>query len=47
MKDMAREHYQVLLFSLPVHEGKIESIVWKLNGDQFPLALFAITAERA
>jgi hypothetical protein len=46
MKDIAREHYQVLLFSLPVHEGKIESIVWKLSGDQFPLALFAITAER-
>jgi hypothetical protein len=47
MKDMVREHYQVLLFSLPVQGGKIESIVWKLNGDQLPLALFAIVAERA
>jgi hypothetical protein len=45
IKDIAREHYQVLLFSLPVHEGKIESIVWKLGSNQFPLALFAITAE--
>jgi hypothetical protein len=42
-----REHYHVLLFSLPVYEGKIERIVWKLNGDQFSLALFAITPERA
>jgi hypothetical protein len=47
MKDMVREHYQVLLFSLPVQGGKMESIVWKLNGDQLPLALFAIVAERA
>ncbi len=46
MKDMVREHYQVLLFSLLVQGCNIESIVWKLNGDQLPLALFAITPER-
>ena len=45
VKDFAREHYQALLFSLPAHEGKVESIVWKLGDNQFPLALFAITAE--
>jgi hypothetical protein len=44
-KDVIREQYQVLLFSLPAHGHKVERITWGLNGQQFPLMLFALTAE--
>ena len=44
VKDRAREHYQVLLFSVPTSGGKVESITCRLVGDQ-PLLIFAITAE--
>ena len=44
VKDVAREHYQVLLFSVPTGGGRIEKITCRLLGDQ-PLLIFAITAE--
>jgi hypothetical protein len=44
VKDRAREHYQVLLFSVPTSGGKVDSITCRLFGDQ-PLLIFAITAE--
>ena len=46
VKDWTREHYQALLFSVPVDGGKVASISCKLSGQQSPLLLFAITAER-
>jgi len=46
-KDVVREQYQALLFSLLTQGGKIESVTWRLNGQQFPLLLFALTAEVA
>jgi hypothetical protein len=45
VKDWAREHYQGLLFSLPVENRRIESVRWRLAGDQ-PMLLFALTAEQ-
>jgi Glycosyl hydrolases family 2, TIM barrel domain/Glycosyl hydrolases family 2 len=45
-KDIAREQYQVLLFSIPVEAGKIESLHCKLNGQQPALAIFAVTVEQ-
>ncbi len=44
-KDIVREHYQVLLYSLPVN-GRVQSITLRLKRGADPLALFAITAER-
>jgi hypothetical protein len=46
-KDWAREQYQVLLFSLPVLGGRVESITARLVGQQPPLLLFAITSEQS
>ncbi len=46
VKGWEREHYQGLLFSLPVENKRIDSVRWRLAGDQ-PMLLFAITAERA
>jgi len=45
-KDLARELYQILLWSVPVGPGRVESIHCKLNGQQPALTIFAITAER-
>jgi hypothetical protein len=47
VKDIAREQYQVLLYSIPVEGKGLARIHCKLNGEQAPLALFAITVERA
>ena len=47
VKDAALEHYQVLLLPLPVRKGTIESLTCKLEGQNPPLAIFAITAEHA
>ncbi|HVX65367.1 MAG TPA: glycoside hydrolase family 2 TIM barrel-domain containing protein [Bryobacteraceae bacterium] len=47
MKDVVRERYQVLLFSVPVAGGKADRLHVRLNSGAEPLALFAITAERA
>jgi hypothetical protein len=46
-KDIAREQYQLLLFSVPVEGSRIESLHCKLNGQQPALAIFAITVEQA
>ncbi|MGH7868217.1 MAG: hypothetical protein ACREP9_11500, partial [Candidatus Dormibacteraceae bacterium] len=46
-KDLAREHYQVLLFSAPVTIGPLSSLSCKLHSGQQPLAIFAVTTERA
>jgi hypothetical protein len=45
VKDVVREQYQVLLWSVPVERGKVESLRCKLEAGQPPLAIFAITAE--
>ncbi len=45
VKETAREHYQVLLYSIPVEGATLASIRCRLVGQQPPLALFAITAE--
>ena len=47
VKDLVREQYQVLLWSLPVEGGKVESLQCKLESGQPALAVFAITAERS
>jgi hypothetical protein len=47
VKDWRREQYQILLLSIPTEGKKIASLNLKLNGEQQPLAIFAITAELA
>lgn len=44
-KDTDREHYQVLLYSIPVEDGTLERIRCRLIGKQPPLVLFAVSAE--
>jgi hypothetical protein len=44
-KDTAREHYQVLLYSIPVEGANLARIRCRLDGQHPPLALFAITTE--
>jgi hypothetical protein len=47
-KDIVREQYQVLLWSVPVERGtKLSGLRCKLNGEQPALAIFAITTEQA
>jgi hypothetical protein len=45
VKDVVREQYQVLLWSLPVERGRVESVRCKLEAGQPALAIFAMTAE--
>jgi len=46
-KDLAREQYQVLLYSLPLEDGKLSSLQCKLNHPMSSaLAIFAITVEQ-
>ncbi|HZP01741.1 MAG TPA: glycoside hydrolase family 2 TIM barrel-domain containing protein [Terriglobia bacterium] len=47
LKDLAREHYQILLYSIPGSGEKLVSLSCRLNGQQPPLAIFAVTAELA
>jgi len=47
VKDVVREQYQVLLWSLPLEQGKVESLQCKLEPGQPALAVFAVTAEQA
>jgi hypothetical protein len=47
VKDAAREQYQVLLFSIPLPTDKLESITCRVEGEQPPFAIFAVTAEVA
>jgi hypothetical protein len=42
-KDPAREHYQVLLFSLP-SRGRVKELRWRFQSGQ-PLAIFAVTTQ--
>jgi hypothetical protein len=46
-KDLAREHYQVLLYSLPLEGGKLASLHCQLSNQPSVLAIFAITVELA
>jgi hypothetical protein len=46
-KDVVREQYQVLLFSLPMKAARVRSLQVKLNPGQQPLLLFAVNAEVA
>ncbi len=46
VKDIVREQYQVLLWTVPLERGKIESLRCEMQGGAPPLAIFAITAER-
>ncbi len=48
VKDVVREQYQVLLWSVPIERGsKLTGLRCKLNAQQSPLAIFAITTEQA
>ncbi len=47
VKDFAREQYQILLYSIPVDGKRLARIHCKLNREQEPLAIFAITVERS
>lgn len=44
VKDTAREHYQVLLYSIAV-DGHLKEVRCRLGDNQPPLALFGLTAE--
>jgi hypothetical protein len=46
VKDIAREQYQVLLWTVPLERGKVETLRCEMQGGAPPLAMFAITAER-
>ncbi|HMD84361.1 MAG TPA: glycoside hydrolase family 2 TIM barrel-domain containing protein [Terriglobia bacterium] len=46
-KDLAREQYQVLLYSLPLEEGKLTSLQCQLRNPPWSLAILAITLEQA
>lgn len=45
VKDTAREHYQVLLYSIPVEGATLAKIHCRLEAQKLPLAVFAITTE--
>lgn len=44
VKDLAREHYQILLYSVAAEAGNLARIRCRLTGPQ-PMVLFAMTAE--
>lgn len=46
-KEIAREQYQVLLYSLPLAGGKLATLHCKLNDQVSSLAIFAIAVEAA
>jgi hypothetical protein len=46
VKDIVREQYQVLLWTVPLEPGKVEALRCEMQGGAPPLAIFAITAER-
>ena len=47
VKNVAREHFQILLYSIPVEGKKLATLRCKLSAGQPPLGVFAITTERA
>lgn len=46
IKDIARERYQVLLWSIPTQLEELVSLQCRLNSNQPALAIFAITAQQ-
>lgn len=46
VKDIVREQYQVLLWSIPLERGRVETLRGEMQGGAPPLAIFAITSER-
>ena len=46
IKDVVREQYQLLLWSIPTQGSKLVSMRCKLNSQQAPLAIFAVTSEQ-
>jgi hypothetical protein len=47
IKDWAREHYQALLFSVPVERGVIQSVRCELHPQQPPFFIYAVLTESA
>lgn len=47
IKDIVRERYQVLLWSIAIQQEELVSLQCRLNSNQPALAIFAITAEHA
>ena len=47
IKDSVREHYQILLWSIPTQPEELVSLRCHLNSNQPALAIFAITSEKA
>jgi Glycosyl hydrolases family 2, TIM barrel domain/Glycosyl hydrolases family 2/Glycosyl hydrolases family 2, sugar binding domain len=47
VKDIAREHYQALLWPVPLRKGPLQNLHCKLESQQPALAIFAITVEHA
>jgi hypothetical protein len=45
VKDIVREQYQVLLWSVPLERGRVETLRCEMQGAAPPLAIFAISAE--
>jgi hypothetical protein len=45
VKDWAREHYQALLFSVPVERGAIQSVRCELRPQQPPLLMYAVLTD--
>jgi hypothetical protein len=46
VKDVVREQYQVLLWTVPLERGKVETLGCEMREGAPSLAIFAITAER-
>jgi hypothetical protein len=46
-KDVVREQYQVLLYSIPIEAEKLVSLSCQLRSQESALAIFAITVESA
>jgi hypothetical protein len=46
VKDIAREQYQILLWSVPSESARLVSLHCTLTGQQPALAIFAITCEQ-
>ncbi len=46
VKDTAREHYRILLWTIPLAGSRLKSLRFTLHGGHPPLAIFAITSEQ-
>jgi len=46
VKDIVREQYQVLLWTVPLERGKVETLLCEMQSGAPALTIFAITAER-